>query len=125
MARFVYDKDLGCTVPAENRNYFQEEELRSEFPAPMIMGAFRAYRTVAGDEANGGKPVTIHSRDEHKAFLRRNGYAEVGNEPIRQKPHVKPPSAREHIKKAINDLNYQNVPTVRQLCEQELNHGSE
>ena len=35
---------------------------------------------VAGDIANGGKAPIIKSRSDHREFLRRNKYVEVGNE---------------------------------------------
>ena len=45
----------------------------------MVIKPFEPYRTVAHDkEAN--KPFLIKTRAEHKAFLARNGYEEVGND---------------------------------------------
>lgn len=44
------------------------------------------YKAVGADIATGTAPV-IGSRREHKEFLKRNKYIEVGNE---QQPHKKP-----------------------------------
>lgn len=46
----------------------------------MVAPAFNTYRAVAEDKESGERPV-IRSRDEHRAFLRRNGYEEVGDDP--------------------------------------------
>lgn len=46
------------------------------------------YRAVASDIAT-GKPPTIMGRAQHREFLRRNNYTEVGNEmpkPRREEP---------------------------------------
>ena len=37
------------------------------------------YKTVAAEKAT-GKQIRVGSRREHKEFLRRNGYEEIGNE---------------------------------------------
>lgn len=42
------------------------------------------YQAVAVDVAT-GKPPRIGSRSEHREFLKRNGYLEVGNERIKPK----------------------------------------
>ena len=47
--------------------------------APMVMGDLKEYRTVAADIATGGK-VVIGGRRQHREFLRRNGYQELGND---------------------------------------------
>ncbi len=47
--------------------------------APMVAPDIVPYVAVAGDRA--GKPIT--SRREHREFLKRNDFVEVGNEPIR------------------------------------------
>lgn len=46
--------------------------------APMV-SVFNSYRAVAADKETGERPV-IRNRAEHEAFLRRNGYEEVGND---------------------------------------------
>lgn len=46
---------------------------------PAMVSVFNTYQTVAHDKET-GKPMKICSRAEHAAFLRRNGYEEVGND---------------------------------------------
>ncbi len=38
------------------------------------------YRAVAGDVAQDGRAPVIGSRSDHREFLKRNGYIELGNE---------------------------------------------
>jgi hypothetical protein len=51
----------------------------------QIIRDIQPYQAVAVDVASGGKAPMITSRAEHRAYLKRNGYFEVGNEPIRPK----------------------------------------
>lgn len=44
-----------------------------------MVSVFQPYKTVAWDKEQGG-PITIRNRGEHEAFLKRNGYEEVGND---------------------------------------------
>lgn len=57
----------GCGGPTERR-----------IVATMV-SVFNPYRAVAFDKESGERPM-IRSRAEHEAFLRRNGYEEVGND---------------------------------------------
>lgn len=45
----------------------------------MIMPDIKPYQAMATDIATGTAPV-IKSRSEHRDYLRRNGYIEIGNE---------------------------------------------
>ena len=47
--------------------------------APMVIADLAPYQAVAVDKAT-GKPPLIEGRAQHRAFLRRNGYVEIGNE---------------------------------------------
>ena len=47
--------------------------------APMVMGDLPDYRPVAADKETGKRPM-IGGRRQHREFLQRNGYIEVGNE---------------------------------------------
>jgi hypothetical protein len=47
--------------------------------APMVMSDLPEYRAVAADKHNGKRPL-IGGRRQHREFLKRNGYQEVGNE---------------------------------------------
>ncbi len=53
--------------------------------APMVISDLPDYRPVAADKHNGKRPM-IGGRRQHREFLRRNNYVEVGNEttPIRR-----------------------------------------
>lgn len=44
-----------------------------------MVSVFQPYTTVAYDK-EAGKPLHIKSQGEHRAFLQRNGYEEVGND---------------------------------------------
>lgn len=47
---------------------------------PPFVKVFNAYQTAAFDKEQ-GKTIRITSQAEHSAFLRRNRYEEVGNDP--------------------------------------------
>lgn len=69
--RAIADRDdapLHCSLPMERR-----------IMPTLISTGFTPYRTAAFDKEQ-GKPLFIRSREEHQAFLRRNGYEEVGND---------------------------------------------
>jgi predicted nucleic acid-binding Zn ribbon protein len=53
---------------------------------PAMVAVFHTYQTVAHDKET-GKPMQIGSKAEHEAFLRRNGYEEVGNDKSMAPPH--------------------------------------
>ncbi len=63
-----------------------------------------AYRTVAADVATGGKAV-IGGRRQHREFLKRNGYVEVGNEkPVNRLEYgPKPGEIARDIKRALGE----------------------
>lgn len=48
--------------------------------APYVAPDIKPYRAVAGDRM--GQMIT--SRKEHREFLKRNRFTEVGNEPVKQ-----------------------------------------
>jgi hypothetical protein len=95
MPRYRYDKDLECLVEARERsNYFEESK------GPTIIKDIEGYRAMGSDVACGGKRPFITSRSQHRAYLKRNGYVETGNEA----PRV-----------------YDDRPTMRQMQEQRVN----
>lgn len=60
------------------------------------------YKTVAADAD--GRPAKIGSRREHREFLKRNNYVEVGNDPMKPKgPTYDTVSGRE-IRSVIERL---------------------
>ena len=51
----------------------------------QIIKDIQPYQAMGADIALGGEPPRITSRSEHREYLKRNGYIEVGNEPIRER----------------------------------------
>lgn len=47
--------------------------------APFVMSDLEPYKAVAAEKHTGQRPV-IGGRRQHREFLRRNGYIEVGND---------------------------------------------
>ena len=63
----------------------------------QIIKDIEPYRAVAVDIAT-GKPPVLGGRRQHREFLKRNGYYEVGNEPIRpRKPEYDDIHPREIV----------------------------
>lgn len=78
----------------------------SRSSGPQIIKDIDPYRAVAVDVAT-GKPPVIRSRRDHRAFLKRNGYVEVGNQPIRERPIVDVPDSRADVARTINQMKEQ------------------
>lgn len=55
------------------------EEMKRQMDAPFVIPDISAYHAVAIDKETGKRPV-ITSRKQHKEFLARNDYVELGNE---------------------------------------------
>lgn len=68
-----------------------------------VQADIETYRSVAVDKET-GKPVIVNGRKQHREFLRRNDYVEVGNEApkfIREpQPDSAPMLTKEQMKKA-------------------------
>lgn len=62
--------------------------MRRVITKPMV-SIFHPYMPVAGEQEDGSKHM-IRTKAEHEAFLRRNGYEEVGTD-----KSMAPPSAEE------------------------------
>ena len=45
----------------------------------MVQADIQPYKSIAMDKKT-GRPAEIHSRKQHREFLRRNDYVEVGND---------------------------------------------
>jgi hypothetical protein len=72
--------------------------------APMVMSDLPEYRTVVTDKAT-GKRVHIGGRRQHREFLQRNGYTEVGNEYVTPKREELSRAERiTDIRRIIGDL---------------------
>lgn len=68
---------------------------------PPMVSVFSPYTTVAHDKES-GKPQRIRTQAEHRAFLTRNGYEEVGND-----KSMAPLSADEHAHRRAEKLKEQ------------------
>jgi hypothetical protein len=100
--RFIYDHDMDCMI---------EIGAGTNHPDPtpgglQIIRDIDPYRPVAADVAVGDKRPIIGGRRQHREFLRRNGYVEVGNEvPTRgERPTLSEAGLVEDIKRAMGAL---------------------
>lgn len=76
---------------------------------PQIIRDIDPYQAVAGDVAQGGKLPKIGGRRQHREFLKRNGYHEVGNDPIRlQKPDYGPEVTEREVRQIYERLRDSN-----------------
>lgn len=73
---FVYDKDLDAMVEITHGTNAPQERKASE--GMQIVRDIEPYRAVAADQ--GAMRPVIGGRRQHREFLSRNGYVEVGNE---------------------------------------------
>ncbi len=103
---YIYDPDLDAMVDVTRTNR-EPERRRSD--GMQIISDIPAYRTAASDIATGGR-VVIGGRRQHREFLARNDYYEVGNEkpPSRAPSWVEERAARDacvaDIKMAMGKL---------------------
>ena len=74
---YVWDADLDAMIQIRGpgSNYYEETP-----SGVQIIRDIEPYRPVVSDIAHGGKRPVITGRRQHREFLRRNGYVEVGNE---------------------------------------------
>lgn len=97
MPRYRYDKDLGCLIEVRpGQNYFEAS------PGPSIISDIEPYRAIASDIACDNKRPVIGGKRQHREFLQRNGYVEVGNEMGRAPSD--PASSREYQADLVHDL---------------------
>lgn len=73
---------------------------------PTMVAVFNAYMPVAG-EKEGGERRPIRTKAEHEAFLRRNGYEEVGND-----KSMAPPPREEIPERAAKWKDAPDAPMV-------------
>ena len=93
--------DLDADWPAECHAHYSPKGA----PSGQIIKDIDPYRTVAADKET-GKRANVGSRSEHREFLKRNGYIEVGNELNNAKPkpqQIQTVTGRE-IRQAIDQL---------------------
>ena len=71
--------------------------------APMVIGDLPEYRAAAADKHTGKRPM-IGGRRQHREFLQRNGYVEVGNEmPTLQREQMTRDDRVHDIRRAMGD----------------------
>jgi hypothetical protein len=69
---------------------------------PQIMSDIAPYRTTATDVAT-GKRAVIGGRRQHREFLRRNGYVELGNDYVPpQREEMSPTERITDIRRALD-----------------------
>lgn len=101
MTRYVWDRDLECLVeigPNSNR-----EGPANRGGASNLIRDIDPYKTAAADKIT-GKRVAIGGRAQHREFLKRNGYSEVGNDyvpPVREGP--RPGEIAREVKRLLGD----------------------
>jgi hypothetical protein len=88
---------MRCTCGAEQDIYRSVADMDRDLPvccgapmtrkvcAPFVAADLPAYQAVAVDKATGKMPV-IEGRVQHREYLRRNNYIEVGNEVPKDPP---------------------------------------
>lgn len=74
IARMNDDLPTCCDVP-----------MQRQVCTPAVVADLPAYQAVAVDKATGKIP-RIEGRKQHREFLSRNGYVEVGNDKLPAKP---------------------------------------
>lgn len=94
--------DLNEDWPAQCCSHFRSRGSASI----QVMRDIDPYQAVAVDMAT-GKPPRIGSRSEHREFLKRNNYVEVGNERISPKPMEYNDISPREIKQTIDQLRSQ------------------
>lgn len=70
--RYIQDPKTLELIPADQ--YVRESTSSSIHVIPDL----KDYKSVAWDKERGGQ-VVVSGRKQHREFLRRNGYEEVGN----------------------------------------------
>lgn len=74
---YIYDRDMDAVVEITRSNRPSDPKRGDGL---QIIRDIAPYRTVGSDIAAGGKQTMIGGRRQHREFLSRNGYVEVGND---------------------------------------------
>lgn len=97
--------DLAETWPEGCLGHFADRAVRA---GGQIIRDIDPYQAVGGDVAAGGKPPKIGGRRQHREYLKRNGYIEVGNEVMRpQKPNYGPEVTEREVRQVYERLRDQ------------------
>lgn len=95
--------DLGEAWPDACLSHFARGSF--EWAGPQIIKDIEPYKAVGGDIALNGKRPAIMGRRQHREFLKRNNYVEVGNEPVKPRPvNYGPEITSRDIKQTIDQL---------------------
>jgi hypothetical protein len=70
---------------------------------PQIVKDIESYQAMGVDVATGKAP-RIGGRRQHREYLKRNGYVEVGNDPIKAQPQYNPGDYRQDVKQTIEQI---------------------
>lgn len=90
--KWIQDPKTGKLIPADQ---YEREPQASFYVVPDI----NPYNTVAADKET-GKRVHVAGRKQHREFLRRNGYEEIGNEKF--KPSPKKDGIHDRLANSLN-----------------------
>lgn len=98
--RYRYDKEMDEIIEIRPNSNYPEPD--SNTRDARCVSDIEPYRAIASDVAcNGLRPV-IGGRRQHREFLNRNGYTEVGNDTGFN--HRVGPSAREAQRDRVMDI---------------------
>ena len=78
--------------------------------APAVIADIQPYQAVAVDKATGKMPQ-ITSRSQHREFLQRNGYVEVGNE--MPKPKKQEIQGDFNVRQELAEVTRQVLPKYK------------
>lgn len=101
---YVYDRDLDAMIMIRGPGTNHADDTPA--PGVQIIRDIEPYRTAGSDIAHDNKRIIVGSRSEHRAFLRRNDYIEVGNSrgPNTELPVMRPGDAVNDIRRALGDF---------------------
>lgn len=100
MPRYRYDKDMECVIEIRDGANYPEPEKRTR--PKGVISDIEPYRAVASDVACDGKRPVIKGRRQHREFLQRNNYVEIGNDNPRRPSDL--PSQRQAQHDRVNDV---------------------
>lgn len=96
------------TDPSANQNGMVPKHLAKPLnvsgSAPLVISDLEPYRAAAADKGTGSRPI-IGGRRQHREFLSRNGYTEVGNEYVQpRRDNIDTPADRiADIRRALGE----------------------
>lgn len=106
--RFDIVKPMAQSSDAEFHCGTQAERV---FTAPHVIGVFEPYRSM------GPERQWIHTRQEHKDFLRRYGYEEVGNDPSMAPPDISDAEFEHNREQQLKELARDHEETQKVMRE--------